>query len=204
MPAPKRSNPGDAWRQRTNAQVLYEGQFATLKIQQQLHIVGIMGFAGSWQRAGLTSAELGQFIRDAQGVLDHEFIRLREHHAHHLVIASGATNDGVLQLVYELCDQLSITAMGIAPSSALGYDLGKMHYLIPFGTHFGDESEVFVRTSDELMLLGGGEQSYREVLMGTAAQIPITIFQGFGGVADQFTPATLPNARFIPRTASSQ
>ncbi|HEU5098899.1 MAG TPA: hypothetical protein VFU22_07770, partial [Roseiflexaceae bacterium] len=121
-----------------------------------------------------------------------------------LVVASGATNEGVLRLAYEVCAFLSITAMGIAPDQALDFPLGQMQYVLPFGRAFGDESPVFVRTIDELLVLGGGPQSRREVFAAAEAGQPMTIIQGFGGIADQLSCADLPAARFVRRISAGR
>jgi hypothetical protein len=105
--------------------------------------------------------------------------------------------------VYDECNLLNITAMGIAPEQVLDYQLGKMRYMLPFGTTFGDESNVFIRLVDEVIMLGGGLQSLKEVLLAAQIHKPITILQGFGGAADQLTPQILPTARFVQPTMMS-
>jgi hypothetical protein len=192
------------WRMHTDASLLTEKRFAYLKYRAGLHVVGVVGFARPWTQMGLQGAALAQTIAEARAMICRELADRQRRYGARLVVASGATNQGVLRLAYEVCAFLNITAMGIAPRQALDFPLGKMDYVLPFGRDFGDESDVFVRTIDELIVLGGGAQSQREVFAAATANRPMTIIQGFGGIADQLTPAAIPHARFVRRdTASS-
>jgi hypothetical protein len=187
------------WRSHTSAEIVSEPRFSHLKRRAQWHIVGVAGFARPWSQMELSEAELAQMIADARASLCHELADRQRRFGQRLIIASGATDQGVLQLTYEVCGFLNITAMGIAPDQALDFPLGKMRYMLPFGSSFGDESHVFVRTIDELILLGGGRQSERELFAAARVQRPITIIKGFGGVADQVLPCAIPTARFVSR-----
>jgi hypothetical protein len=187
----------------TSASIVTEARFACLKHRSNLHVAGVAGFARPWAQLGIGGAALTQTIADLRATLCHELANRQRLHSARLVIASGATNAGVLQLVYEVCIFLNITAMGIAPDQALDYPLSRMHYMLPFGRAFGDESLVFVRMIDELIVVGGGPQSQREVMAAAEANRPITVIQGFGGIADQLSPATLPKARFAQRITTN-
>jgi hypothetical protein len=187
------------WRMYTSASIVTEARFACLKHRSRLQVVGIIGFARPWLQLELPGATLTQMIADARATICHELAARQQRYGERLVMASGATNEGVLRLAYEVSAFLNIMAMGIAPDQALDYPLGQMDYMLPFGRSFGDESPVFVRMIDELLVLGGGAQSEREVFAAAEANQPMTIIQGFGGIADQLTPAALPAARFVRR-----
>ena len=187
------------WRLRTGATILTEPGFAILKRRLGLHVVGVAGFARPWSRLSLGGAHLAQVIADARATICHVLADRQRRHGKRLVMASGATNQGVLQVAYEVCAFLSIAAMGIAPDQALDYPLGRMRCMLPFGSLFGDESPVFIQAIDELIVLGGGPQSQREIFSAAQARRPITVIQGFGGIADQLSPALLPGACFIGR-----
>ena len=191
------------WRMHTSASILTEARFACLKHRSNLHVVGIAGFARPWAQLGLYGAALEQTIADVRATLCHALTERQRRHGARLVVASGATNSGVLRLAYEVCTFLNITAMGIAPDQALEHPLSRMHYMLPFGQTFGDESPVFVRTIDELIVVGGGAQSQREIIAAAEIDRPITIIQGFGGIADEFSPAALPKAHFVRRIATN-
>jgi hypothetical protein len=187
----------------TNASILTEARFACLKHRSNLYVVGVAGFSRPWAQLGLYGTALEQTIADVRATLCYELTDRQHRHGARLVVASGATNSGMVPLAYEVCTFLNITAMGIAPDQALEYPLSQMQYMLPFGQAFGDESPVFVRTIDELIVVGGGAQSQRELLAAAEIDRPITIIQGFGGVADEFSPAALPKAHFVRRISTT-
>ncbi len=185
------------WRQRTSARVHSERAFTSLKAQHGWRLLGVMGFAGRWERSGLSGDDLAWFIGEARTALRRELLRASAEAAGLLHVATGGTNTGVLEMTYALCAELDLPAVGITPDRALNYELGMMAHVIPVGEFFGDESETFVRLCDEFLLLGGGKQSQRETMAACALGKPITVIQGFGGVADEFTVEVLPGARFV-------
>lgn len=185
------------WRKRTDARIVNERDFVALKTQQDLYVAGVLGFAGQWERSGLDATELTQFVDDARIALAEELQRVHELFGERLVVSTGATNTGVLQLTYDICCEKSIPTFSVAPDCALNYEVGSLDYVLPHGREFGDESDLFVQLCDEFILLGGGKQSHREILAAHRASKPITIIQGFGGVADEFTSEELPAARFV-------
>ena len=107
--------------------------------------------------------------------------------------------EGVPKLVYEACQSLGIAAMGVTSEKAADYELGKMEYLIVEGKDWGDESKTFIDTSDEILVIGGGGQAKREAIAAGSEGKPVTVFQGFGGSADQLSPTDLPGADFVAR-----
>lgn len=199
--SPDSSPCGWRWHQRTNAQIFSERAFLQARQQHQWHIVGVAGYARDWSHLGLDRHTVTLTVADARNALLHEFSRRQHEYGQRLVIASGATNQGVLQLTYDVCHELQITAMGIAPDQALDFPLGTMELMLPCGQRFGDESALFVRLIDELVVLGGGAQTRREVKLAAEQGRPMTVIQGFGGAADDLTPAMVPTARFV-RVAS--
>jgi len=182
-----------AWRKKTGAKILTETEFMQVKAAQNFHVTGVIGFAGAWDR---TPANAPLLI-DARRTLRAMLLAGQQQYGSQLIMCSGATDSGVLHLAYELCEQLGITAMGVTPDIALDFDVAKMEYLVPVGHNFGDESETFLRICDEFMLLGGGNQSRREIITAANMGKPITVIQGFGGAADDFSPERLPRARFV-------
>jgi hypothetical protein len=194
MPAsPRRSE----WRKRTNAEIVNERDFARLKANLGLYVTGVLGFAGPWERSGLDDEELAAFVAEARDALTIELRRVQETYGERLVVATGATNTGVLELTYAICQEKHIATFSVAPDCALNYEIGTLQYVLPHGREFGDESALFVSLCDEFILLGGGKQSYREILAAQEAAKPITVIQGFGGVADEFDTSQLPHARFV-------
>ena len=187
------------WAQRTNARLFDAAEFRAFKSEGELYVVGVMGFAGSWQRATDTR-DAAESARDAaKELMRRELTALKEQHGESLVIASGATNAGTLQVAYQLCGELGIRSMGIAPHGVLAYDIAAMDYVLPFGERFGDESAVFILVCDEFLVLGGGRQTRRETIDAHRRGKPVTVVQGFGGASAGFTAEELPNARFVSR-----
>ncbi len=179
------------WREKTDAELLAPGELVGRKAAAGWHLLGVVGFAGRWRGPAAAREE------DARRLLEREFVAARERHGASLVIVSGATNSGVLNLTYAACERLGITAMGITAGQALAYSLAPMQYVIPVGQRFGDESPLFVESIDALVMLGGGAQSRREALAASGRGIPITVIQGFGGAADELTAEELPRARWV-------
>lgn len=187
----------EAWSAKTDAQLWDEQGFVAYKEAQGLFVLGVMGFAGSWKRSGKQGDVLERWVGAMREALREQFLSWKEEHGDRLVIASGATNLGVLQVTYALCEEMGIWAMGVAPDRVLRYALGKMQHMLPYGKQFGDESGVFLRVSDAFLLLGGGEQSQRETLLGYELGKSVTIVQGFGGVADTFSEEQMSEAVFV-------
>jgi hypothetical protein len=194
---PQYSQRIEEWKQKTTAQIIDVATFEAIKQREQLHVAGVAGFSGKWENSPLKGEELEKLIADMRLVILQELSRLQTEHGERLIVVSGATNRGVLQLTYEACESLKIRAMGITSDATLKYDVGKMEYLIPIGKDWGEESPAFISLSDEFIIIGGGNQAKREVEAGSQAGKPVTVVRGFGGTADVFTPAEIPNGRFI-------
>lgn len=191
------------WKEKTDARLFDENGFMKLKAERSIFVLGVMGFAGAWSKTKLKGAALQAHVAAVKSALQEELLAHQKAHGPKLVVSSGATDHGVLKLTYELCDELAILSMGVTPARTLAYPVGRMDYLIPHGQRYGDESQVFLRTSDAFLLLGGGPQSERETREGHARGAEVTIIQGFGGVADQLDKEALPQARFIKRGSES-
>jgi hypothetical protein len=168
-----------------------------LKAAQRLYVLGVMGYAGDWERSGLEGPAKERLVRDADAVLRRVLTHACAQHGGRLAVASGAADEGVLELTYALCAELGIRAVGIAPRSVYEHPIARLDHLVLEGTCFGDESRLFVETSDELLLVGGGPQCDSEARLAAALGKPITVARGFGGCADDLTPADVPGAVFV-------
>ena len=181
--SPKPPDP-QAWRAKTDAVLHTPASFAAYKQDQGFALLGVIGYAGSWRRTGKTGDALKAHVAAAQAALKAELLAARERHGAKLVMASGATNNGVLAQAYSLCAELGILAMGITSGRALAYSVGAMNFVVPVGSRFGDESEDFVELCDEFLVLGGGDQSLREAEAALRRGKPVRVIVGFGGAAD--------------------
>lgn len=172
------------WAAKTDATLYTPGDFARHKAVEGLFLLGVMGYAGSWKRSGLSGSTLAAFIDDARRALRRQLEAAKREQGEALVMVSGASNIGVLELAYSLAAELGITAMGVTSSRSLRYRLGAMAYLVSVGSRFGDESRDFVTLCDRFVVLGGGDQSQHEAELGLAEAKPVTVVTGFGGAAD--------------------
>jgi len=188
------------WATKTTAMFLNEGEFKLFKEHSGLHVLGVTGFSGQWSEQKIKDDEV---VRDdakaATAAIANFLSELKAIHGDKLVVSSGATMEGVPKIIYEECEKLGITAMGVACAKAFDYALGKMKYLIIQGDAWGEESATFLGTSDELLMVGGGGQAKREAIAAASEGKPVTIFQGYKGAADQLTSVDLPDARFVAR-----
>lgn len=186
-----------SWPERTDASILTEAEFLEQKREGSWHVIGVMGFAGSWRHTGLSGEELDEYKHNMKAALGSVILAEKAWWDDALVVSSGATDYGVLQLTYELCTETKIRALGVAAAQSLNHPIARLDLVIPVGHKFGDESNVFLQTADAFVLLGGGMQSKAEVLRAHEMKKPVTILQGFGGVADELTPDDLPDAVFL-------
>jgi len=188
------------WAEKSSAQFVSGADFQELKTLHRLHVVGVTGFSGQWSDQKIAS---DQTIREdalaATSLIRDHLEALKAQYGSRLVLSSGATMEGVPKIIYQLCEQLGIDAMGVTSAKAIDYQLGKMRYLVVEGDDWGQESATFLRTSDELIMIGGGGQAKREAIAACTEAKPVTIFQGFKGTADQLTAAEAPGALFVAR-----
>ena len=188
----------DEYASKTSARIISAADFESLKERGGFHVVGVMGFSGQWASAKLEADPALHAMAEAATVaLTDHLKRLRETYGDKLILSSGATMEGVPKIIYDACEKEGITAMGVACAKAFTYSLGKMDYLIIEGEDWGAESPTFLRTSDEFLILGGGGQAKREAIAASAEGKTVSVFQGYGGSADQLTAADLPGAVFV-------
>lgn len=176
----------ERWAARTDAELVTGGEFLVRKEREDLHVVGIVGFSGQWSEEKLAAnPELRERVRFAKEELKEVIRDLQAKLGDSLVISSGATMEGVPRLTYEICEELGVKAMGVACDKAKDYPLGKMRYLVIEGKNWGEESPTFLKTSDEIVMLGGGGQAKREAITASNEGKPVLVIQGFGGTADE-------------------
>jgi len=196
--AQARRSLSEQYASKTSAQIVSALDFEVLKEQQRLHVVGVAGFSGQWSPAKL---EADPALKAAAGAateaLREHLKKLKDEHGDNLIVSSGATMEGVPKIIYDICAEEGIAAMGVACEKAFNYPLGTMKYLVIEGQNWGDESPSFLKTSDEFVLLGGGGQAKREAIAASQEGKQIAVFRGYGGSADQLTAADVPTATFV-------
>ncbi len=80
-------------------------------------------------------------------------------------LVSGLTDAGVPRLAYQRAVALGMRTVGLSARAALRARSGRwpVDEVVLVGARFGDESAAFVARLDELIRIGGGPQSRREV-----------------------------------------
>ncbi len=188
------------WASKSTAQFVSGSEFQELKELHGLHVIGVVGFSGQWSDQKIEADPSLRSDAEAGAAVLREFLtQAKQRHGSRLVVSSGATMEGVPKIIYSLCEELGIEAMGVTSAKAYDYALGKMRYLIVEGEDWGQESATFLRTSDEIIMMGGGGQAKREAIAASTEGKPVTIFQGFKGTADQLTQEDVKGATFLAR-----
>ncbi len=80
-------------------------------------------------------------------------------------IVAGLTNVGVSSIAYRLAKEFGFFTVGIAPQQAFRFELFPVDEQHIVGNKFGEESEFFLRSISQLIRIGGGPQSMREIQM---------------------------------------
>lgn len=190
----------DKYAEKTSAEIISALDFQVIKHGQDLHVVGVIGFSGQWGQGKIDAdPQIKANVEAATKALEEELLSLKNTHGQSLIVSSGATMEGVPKIIYDLCAKHGIAAMGVACEKAFDYPLGKMKYLIVEGQDWGAESETFLKTSDEILMLGGGGQAKREAIAAVTLGKSLTVFSGYGGSADQLNPEDMVGARFVKR-----
>jgi hypothetical protein len=185
---------------KTSAEIISAQEFEIAKEQRGIHVVGVIGFSGQWGQSKIDSDPLIKAnVEAASLALEEKLLELKDKHGDSLIVSSGATMEGVPKIIYDLCEKHGIVAMGVACEKAFNYPLGKMKFLIVEGQDWGAESETFLKTSNEILMLGGGGQAKREAIAAVTSGKEVTVFCGYGGSADQLNPADMAGARFVKR-----
>lgn len=174
----------DRWALKTAAQILREDEFLKIKEGEHLYVAGFAGFAGKWKREGMTDDETQKIESNVREAVRSELNRLAEEAKEKgktLIVASGATNAGVLEVVYSECKNMRIKAMGVTTDVILRKDfpVGEMQYLISYGDDWGMESKIFTDIIDELVVVGGGKQSAKEAEVLLNSGRPVTVKEYF-------------------------
>ena len=190
------------WQAMTEARVVLPELFSRYKKWGDYHVLGVIGALRQWEEENPSRGPLLEETEaEARKALTDLFRERQEEYGDRLIVSSGATMKEIPKIVYEVCEELRIAAMGVACEKARDYPLGKMKYFMPVGQEWGDESAAFLAASDEIVMLGGGEQAKREALAASAEGKPVAVLRGYGGSADLLTTEDLPSGAFVERSA---
>jgi hypothetical protein len=127
------------------------------------HRIGIVGYSG-------TKFDKGQ----AKAILK-EALALRAVQHPDCSVVSGLTDLGIPALAYREAAELGMRTVGIACKKAQDYDCYPCDDVVIEGNDWGDESETFLSSIDELIKVGGGKQSIAEfaAFQGSKEEFPL-------------------------------
>lgn len=131
------------------------------------HRIGIVGYSGQ---------KFDSF--EATSILITALTERQKAHPEGCVVVSGYTDLGIPGIAYRIADKLGMETAGIACFKAYENPRWPCDEVTIVGDNWGDESEVFLESIDELVKVGGGKQSAAE-------------FESFQGPKEDFIlPAT--------------
>ncbi len=176
------------WRKKTDAKLVTAARLRQIIRDQNGFALGLVGFSGSFKHNPRPDAQ--SITQRVLNSLIHP--KAQKLAPRPLFLVSGATNLGVPRIGYAAAVALGCPTVGVTAASAIGYAIAPLDYLTVVGKRFGDESHAFISVIDELWAIGGGPQSKAECQLALTYQVPVTIIQGIGGIADQLSPDTFP------------
>jgi len=115
------------------------------------HRIGIVGYSDD-----------SKFDAEPARAILSEVLGLRALHHPGCSVVSGLTDVGVPALAYREARRLGMTTVGIACAKASNYPCFPCDKVKIVGANWGDESATFLSSIDELIKVGGGEQSKAE------------------------------------------
>jgi hypothetical protein len=134
----------------------------------QPHRIGIVGYSGQ---------KFDAF--DATNIL-YDALAARTIHHGRCVVVSGYTDLGIPGIAYKVAVKLGMGTVGIACKKAQDYDCFDCDEVVIVGDDWGDESDTFLASIDEMIKVGGGRQSEFE-------------FAAFAGPKEDFELEALPS-----------
>ncbi len=110
--------------------------------------------------------------KKALGFLREAFDELRRKHGKNVMIVSGLTDLGIPALAYREAVKRGWKTSGIACVKAEKYDIFDVDEKIIVGKEWGDESQTFIDSIDQLIRIGGGKQSLKETKIAASQGLP--------------------------------
>ncbi|HCT84244.1 MAG: hypothetical protein DKM50_05480 [Candidatus Margulisiibacteriota bacterium] len=137
------------------SQQLFKGrQVALHDFLKNTHDKIRVGFAGNTGR----KTDLGLHNQILSGLIDN----IRPSFFTQMEAVSGMTNVGGVRAYYEMAKENNISRSGIMSSKGIGYKLADCDNMVVWGNEWGSESNIFLSSSDVLLVLGGGDQTAKE------------------------------------------
>ena len=114
------------------------------------HRIGIVGYSGQ------------KFDTVKATAILKEALSLRAVNHQECAVVTGLTDLGIPAIAYRVADSLGMILVGVACKKAQDYKCYDVHETVIVGEDWGDESEMFLSRIDELIKIGGGNQSAAE------------------------------------------
>jgi len=168
------------WRKKTVATLMTISQLRELTGDKNTITIGLAGFSSNFEN--VKGNDLEAVVKQAIQLMLKR--RMKDYVPRRILLISGATNVGVPHIGYSVAKSLGCKSVGITSEEAKKYPIALLDYLTVIGENFGDESNDFISTLDELWVIGGGAQSLHECKLALDAGVPLIIFRGAGGIAD--------------------
>ena len=134
----------------------------------QPHRIGIVGYSGQ------------KFDTDKATAILKDALSLRAIHHPNSVVVTGYTDLGIPAIAYREGVKLGMGTVGIACKKAFENPLFPCDEVVIVGEDWGDESDTFLASIDEMIKVGGGRQSEFE-------------FAAFTGPKEDFPLEALPS-----------
>jgi len=124
---------------------------------------------------GFIGYSAGKFDKQiAQRIINEIFQEISDKYKNEeIVVVSGATYVGIPALVYDTASDYKYKTVGVMCKEGYECDLYFCDEIYAVGENWGDESETFIDMIDVLYRIGGGKQSFHEVIMARNNHIPV-------------------------------
>ncbi|MGG6281840.1 hypothetical protein ACQ4M3_09740 [Leptolyngbya sp. AN03gr2] len=113
-------------------------------------------------RLGITGYSAQVFNQESARIILSQYFDAVASTGKEIVIVSGLTNLGIPAIAYQLAFERAWKTVGIACSKAVEFPCFPCTQVIIEGTEWGQESELFLQSIDQLIRVGGGNQALKE------------------------------------------
>lgn len=127
-----------------------------------MHNIGVIGYS---------STDFDE--QTAKDILQEQLDGLDEDTDEDICVVSGWTALGVPKLAYEIADAHGWETMGVACEKAYDHPRHSVDTVHVVGDDWGDESDKFLSVVDEIIRIGGGDQTKAEANEAENRGIPV-------------------------------
>ncbi len=163
----------------------------------------LQGFKKQHGLEWVVSFSGGYLDGDEQKVLDilaELFEELKEY-ASRIAIMTGGTKWNLSDAVASLAKKAGFCVIGVLPECGKKHQHPELDLAIVVPpqmgeSRYGDETQVFVKASDAMVVIGGGPGAGVEVftalkIASPAQRVSVVVIEGFGGIADMLVSSRI-------------